>query len=105
MTFKEAIDDLGRNSSIRPGQTAISRNRVLEIVDNYNPTLARSSAYKDGNIFYLVEGHHTTVAAKMLGKSSGFSMNVATTQLPSAKNIYWTKNWYEFGKRTIKTLD
>lgn len=43
---------------------------------------------------YLVEGHHTTVAVKMLGKESAINMNTATRDLLSATNVYWTKKRY-----------
>lgn len=32
-------------------------------------------------------------------------MGCITNQLPSATNIYWTKEWYEFGKTAIKVVD
>jgi hypothetical protein len=82
-----------------------SSNRVMEIVENYNPLKAESRIYKNGNTSYLVEGHHTTVANTMLGKSSSFNMNIPTKDLPSATNIYWTKKWYEFWKKPIKVLE
>ena len=105
MSFEEALEVLGENSNFRPGQTVISRGKVMYIVDNYNPRLAQSSVYKNGNVTYLVEGHHTTVANKMLGKGSSYNMNAPTEQMPSAMNVYWTKKWYEFWKRAIKVLD
>ena len=105
MTFEEAIEKLGKNLNFRPGQTVISKSRVMKIVENYDPLKASSSVYRDGNVTYLVEGHHTTVATKMLGKTSSFNMNTPTAQSPSATNVYWTKKWYEFGKKTIKILE
>lgn len=101
ITFNEALKQLNK-SSLRPGQTEISRSRVMQIVDNYNPLKASSSVYTDSTGRYLVEGHHTTVAAKILGKESSMNMNVSTPQMPSATNVYWTKKWYEFWKTSIK---
>jgi hypothetical protein len=103
-TFEQALEDLGKNPNFRPGQTVISKSRVMEIAENYNSSKAASSVYRDGNITYLVEGHHTTVATEMLGKDPGFNMNMITTQEPSAMNVYWSKNWYEFGKTSIKVV-
>ena len=54
---------------------------------------------------YLVEGHHTTVAFKMLGKDNAINMNTATSDLPSATNVYWTKKRYQFWRKTIKIVE
>lgn len=43
---------------------------------------------------YMVEGHYTKVAVKMLGKESAINMNTATKDLLSATNVYWTKKRY-----------
>lgn len=75
------------------------------IQNNYNPTKAYSSVYSDGTNRYLVEGHHTTVAFKMLGKDNAINMNTATSDLPSATNVYWTKKWYQFWIKTIKIVE
>lgn len=90
---------------MKPGQTLISRQKVLEIVSSYDPVRASSSVYVDSTGRYLVEGHHTTVATTMLGRESGFNMNTPTNQLPSAMNIHWKKSWYEFWKKSIKVVD
>lgn len=76
-----------------------------DIQNNYNPTKAYSSVYSDGANCYLVEGHHTTVAFKMLGKDNAINMNTATSDLPSATNVYWTKKWYQFWIKTIKIVE
>ena len=76
-----------------------------DIQNNYNPTKACSSVYSDGTNRYLVEGHHTTVAFKMLGKDNAINMNTATSDLPSATNVYWTKKWYQFWRKTIKIVE
>jgi len=101
LTFDEALKKLDK-SGLRPGQTEISKSRVMEIVENYDPMKAQSSVYTDSTGRYLVEGHHTTVANTMLGKGSGVNMNIPTQQMPSATNVYWTKKWYEFWKTQIK---
>lgn len=75
------------------------------IQNNYNPTKAYSSVYSDCTNRYLVEGHHTTVAFKMLGKDNAINMNTATSDLPSATNVYWTKKWYQFWRKTIKIVE
>lgn len=66
---------------------------------------AYSSVYSDGINRYLVEGHHTTAAFKMLGKESAINMNTITNDLPSATNVYWTKKWYQFWRKTIKIVE
>ena len=76
-----------------------------DIQNNYNPTKAYSSVYSDGTNRYLVGGHHTTVAFKMLGKDNAINMNTATSDLPSATNVYWTKKWYQFWRKTIKIVE
>jgi len=107
-TLNEALQKLD-NSGIRPGQDVLSRsqlNDVLEAISNeYNPSKAYSSIYKDGVNSYLVEGHHTTVAFEMLGKSSGPNMNIGTVDLPSNMNVHWSKKWYQIGRKTIKIID
>lgn len=93
------------SKGIRPGQTQISRSRVMEIASNYDSSKAQSSIYNDGTTLYVVEGHHTIVASTMLGKGTGMNMGVPTQQIPSSKNIYWSKQWYEFWKTSIKIVD
>lgn len=96
LTFEEALEQL-EHSGLRPGQTVISRSRVMELVDGYDPIQAQSSVYTDfDGTRYLVEGHHTTVAATMLGRGSDFNMNAYTNQVPSAFGIHWIKKWFEF---------
>lgn len=104
LSLEEALIKLEK-SSLKPGQTEISRSRVMQIVDSYDPIKASSSVYTDSTGRYLVEGHHTTVANTILGKGSGLNMNTPTNQQPSAKNISWSKNWYEFWKTSIKVGD
>ncbi|WP_110931549.1 RHS repeat-associated core domain-containing protein [Paenibacillus bouchesdurhonensis] len=104
MSFEEALEKLNE-SNLRPGQTVISKSRVMEIVDNYDPIKAQSSIFSNGKTSYLVEGHHTTVASVMFGRGNSFNMNYPTLQIPSATNVYWTKKWYEFWKTSIKVLD
>lgn len=41
----------------------------------------------------------------MLGKDNAINMNTATSDLPSATNIYWTKKWYQFWRKTIKIVE
>lgn len=104
----EALQQLDK-SGLRPGQDVLSRSQLNSALDgitnNYNPSKAYSSIYNDGVNRYLVEGHHTTVAFKMIGKNSGPNMNICTSDLPSAMNIYWTKKWYQFGRKAIKIID
>ncbi|SHN05360.1 hypothetical protein SAMN02746066_04627 [Anaerosporobacter mobilis DSM 15930] len=92
-------------SGLKPGQTVISKSRVSEIVDNYDPLKASSSIYRDSTGRYIVEGHHTTVATTILGKGSGINMNMPTNQVPSATNVHWVKRWYELWKTSIKVVD
>lgn len=104
LSFDEALKKL-ECSGLKPGQTVISRSKVMEIFNSYDPMKANSSVYTDSTGRYLVEGHHTTVATTMLGKGSGMNMNTPTNQPPSATNIHWTKEWYEFGKKVIKVIE
>lgn len=92
-------------SGLRPGQDVVSKTRIMDIVENYDPIKARSSVHTIGNTRYLVEGHHTTIANTILGKGTGPNMGVYTSQMPSSTDIYWTKSWYEFGKKTIKIVE
>lgn len=93
---------------MRPGQTELHMSQLNKALDgiqnNYNPMKAYSSVYSDGTNRYLVEGHHTTVAFKMLGKENAINMNTATNDIPSATNVYWTKKWYQFWRKTIKIM-
>ena len=104
LSFKNALQQL-EQSGLKPGQTVISKSRVMEIVDNYDSLKASSSIYTDTTGRYIVEGHHTTVATTILGKGSGLNMNTPTNQLPSATNVNWTKKWYQFWKTSIKVVD
>ena len=104
ISFDEALQQLEK-SGLKPGQTVISKSRVMSIVENYDPIKANSSVYTDATGRYLVEGHHTTVATVILGKSSGINMNTPTKQVHSEKNIHWTKKAYEFWKKSIKILE
>ena len=104
LSFEEALIKLEK-SGIKPGQTVISKSKVMKIFNSYNSIKASSSVYSDFSGRYLVEGHHTTVATTMLGKGSGMNMNTPTNQIPSATNICWSKKWYEFWKKSIKVVD
>ena len=108
LTLQQALEQL-EASGLRPGQTSIYmsqlRNALNGIQNNYDPTRAYSSVYFDGTNRYLVEGHHTTVAFAMLGRESGLNMNIRSSDPPSATNVYWTKKWYEFWKRTIRIVE
>ena len=108
ISLKQALENLDK-SGVRPGQTEIHtsqlNNVITEIQNNYNPSKAYSSVYSDGINRYLVEGHHTTLAFEMLGKESSINMNTVTSELPSATNIYWTKKWYQFWKKSIKIVE
>lgn len=84
------MDKLER-SGLKPGQTVISRSKVMKIVESYDSIKASSSVYTDATGRYLVEGHHTTVATTMLGRGSGPNMNIPTQQLLSTTKIHWTK--------------
>ncbi len=102
--IKKALKQLD-SSGLRPGQTSISRSRVMELVNNFDSTKAQSCVYSNGATRFLVDGHHTTVASTILGKGTCMNMGAVTSQLPSATNVYWSKNWYEFGKTVIKIMD
>lgn len=101
---KNALKQLNA-SGLRPGQTEISRSRIMELVNNFDSVKAQSSINSIGGTRYLVDGHHTTVASTILGKGTCMNMGMVTNQLPSATNIYWTKQWYEFWKTAIKIMD
>ena len=104
VSFNDALKILDK-SGLRPGQTEISRKKVMQLIDIYDPLKAQSSVYSDATGRYLVEGHHTTIATTMLGRKPGINMNSHTNDLPSVKDVYWTKKWYEFGKKTIIIRD
>lgn len=108
ISLKQALKNQDK-SGVRPGQTEIHtsqlNNVINEIQNNYNPSKAYSSIYSDGANRYIVEGHHTTVAFEMLGKDSAINMNTATSDLPSSTNIYWSKKWYQFWRKTIKVVE
>lgn len=98
---KIALQELDK-TGLRPGQTEISRSRVMSIVNEFNPSKAHSAIYSNGAGRYLVEGHHTTVASTILGKGSCGSMGSLTTMEPSAFNVYWARRWYQIGRTVIK---
>ena len=108
LSLQQALEELDA-SGLRPGQTELHMSQLNSALDgiqnNYNPTKAYSSVYSDGTNRYLVEGHHTTVAFKMLGKDNAINMNTATSDLPSVTNVYWTKKWYQFWRKTIKIVE
>lgn len=108
ISLKEALNELDA-SGLRPGQTELHTsqlNKVLKAIqNNYDPTKAYSSVYSDGTNRYLVEGHHTTVAFKMLGKENAINMNVSTKDMPSTTKVYWTKKWYQFWRQTIEIVE
>ena len=99
--LQQALEELDA-SGLRPGQTELHMSQLNSALDgiqnNYNPTKAYSSVYSDGTNRYLVEGHHTTVAFKMLGKDNAINMNTETS-------VYWTKKWYQFWRKTIKIVE
>ena len=88
------------NSGLRPGQTRISQGNILRLVDNFDSTKANSNIYiaKSG-VHYLSEGHHTTIASTITGKT-GPLMGQLTHDIPQL-DVYWTKHWWEFGKKTV----
>ena len=102
--MNKALEQLDA-SGLRPGQTEISRSKVMDLVNNFDPLKAESSVYSNGGTRFLVDGHHTTVASTMLGKGTCVNMGSITNQLPSATNIYWTKKWYQIGRTAIKVID
>lgn len=106
-----SLDDALKNldkSGVRPGQTEIHTSQLENVINevkyNYDPTKAYSSVYSDGTNRYIVEGHHTTVAFEMLGKGSAMNMNTPTIDLPSATNVYWSKEWYQFWRKSINII-
>ena len=102
--LKQALKQLDA-SGLRPGQTEISRSKVMKLVNNFDSVKAQSSVCSIDGTKFLVEGHHTTVASTILGKGTCMNMGVTTSQLPSVTNVYWAKRWYEFGKTVIKIVD
>ena len=101
--LNKALEQLDA-SGLRPGQTEISRSRVMNLVNDFDSVKAQSSIYSNGGVRYLVDGHHTTVASTILGKGTCVNMGTVTLQLPSATNIYWAKKWYQFGRTVIKVI-
>ena len=101
---KTALKQLN-SSGLRPGQTEISRSKIMELVNNFDPIKAQSSINSMGGTRFLVDGHHTTIASTILNKGTCMNMGLMTNQLPSATNIYWTKHWYEFWKTAIKIME
>ena len=101
---KNALKQLD-STGLRPGQTEISRAKVMDIVNSFDITKAQSSIYSNGTTRYLVDGHHTTVASVVAGKGPCMNMGIVTNQLPSATNVYWSRKWYEFGKTVIKIME
>ena len=104
LRLEAALRELDK-SGLRPGQTQISESKIFQLVQDFVSYKARSSVYSDGSTKYLVEGHHTTVAAEILGKGTGMNMGVPTEQMPSATNVYWYKEWYEFWKIAIEIIE
>jgi hypothetical protein len=51
---------------------------------------------------YVVEGHHTTVAAEMIGKGTTGNMGAVTNDPPATTDVCWWAEWYEFWKKPIK---
>ena len=100
---EKALKQLSQ-TNLRPGQTVLSRSRVLSITNNFDPQLAQSYVYTSNGVRYLVEGHHTTVASVILDKGTCMNMGIATNQIPSAQNIYWWRKWWEIWKKTIKII-
>ena len=74
------------------------------IQNNYDRRYVYSSVYFDGASRYLIEGHHTTVAFKMLGKGTVLGMNLESKDPPLVMGLYWTKKWYQFWRKTIKIM-
>lgn len=101
---KSALKKLN-SSGLRPGQTQISRSKVMEIANNFDSIKAQSSIYSNGGTRYLVEGHHTTVASTILGRGTGPNMGLFSPGAPEIMNVYWSKHWYEFGKTVIKIME
>lgn len=89
-------------TNLKPGQTQISAERVMEIARDFNSSKAQSSIYSDGINRYVVEGHHTTVAAEMTGKGTTGNMGAVTNDPPAATDVCWWAEWYEFWKKPIK---
>ena len=79
-------------SGIKPGQTSISKSKIMEIYKSYNPLKANSSYTNVNGSLYVTEGHHTTIANVMkYGKlNSGPNMGVLSKISPSATNKIWT---------------
>lgn len=99
----EALKTLNK-TSLRPGQTVLSKSKVLSIANDFNSQLAQSSIYSANGLRYVVDGHHTTVASIIAGIGTTMNMGLPTTQLPSAQDIYWWKHWWEFWKKSIKLI-
>lgn len=77
----------------------------MEIANSFNSIKAESRIATIKGTRFLVDGHHTTVASTMLNKGTCVNMGIPTNQLPSVTNVYWSKQWYEFWKTTIKIVD
>ena len=89
-------------SGLRPGQTEIYQGKILRLVENFDSAQAHSIVYKSvSGTNYLVDGHHTSVASTIVQKS-GIGMGQRALLPPEARNVYWTKRWWELGKKTIQ---
>jgi hypothetical protein len=75
----------------------------MELVDNFDTSKAISSIYRSPGGRFLVEGHHTTIAATILRKS-GPAMGQITKDAPAVLNVVWYKRPWEIWKRAIKVL-
>lgn len=87
----EALQTLDR-SGIKPGQTSVSKSRIMEIYNSYNPLSASSSYTNVNGSLYVTEGHHTTIANVLkYGKlNTGPNMGSISQISPSATNKLWT---------------
>lgn len=48
-------------------QEQVDKKAVAEIMDNFDPSKASINAIYDGQTYHVVDGHHTLLAAKLLG--------------------------------------
>ena len=101
--IKEAFKKLDK-SGLRPGQTEVSKSKIMEIYKNYDPLKAKSSIHSMGGKRYLVDGHHTTVANMMRGGKTSFNMGMYSPDATMVTNVYWSKKWYQFGRVVIKLV-
>ena len=79
-------------TGIKPGQTGISQNRVMEIFNSYDSLKAISLYTRINGSLYVSEGHHTMIANVMkYGKlNSSINMGGIVNDPSVVTNMEWS---------------